>query len=118
MEKIRMWEVVSLLGIPAPPSGRSSYYVPCPCCDTIRGKKHLNINLRKEVFRCPRCGISGGIFDLYALYTGIPIDEVRKTLADQLDVQMLQLLLYLHMSLWFQSPHLRIPQVLLTKMQV
>ena len=88
MEKIRMWEVVSLLGIPAPPSGRSSYYVPCPCCDTIRGKKHLNINLRKEVFRCPRCGISGGIFDLYALYTGIPRDEVRKTLAEQLDVPL------------------------------
>lgn len=83
MEKIRMWDVVSLLGIPYPPSGRSSYYVQCPCCDDSPHKKHLNINLKKEVFRCPRCGVSGGIFDLYALYTGTPRDEVRKAIIER-----------------------------------
>ena len=70
MEKIHMWDIISLLGIPYPSSGQSSYYVQCPCCDENPRKKHLNINLKKEVFRCPRCGASGGIFDLYALYTG------------------------------------------------
>ncbi|MDO4167607.1 MAG: DUF3854 domain-containing protein [Eubacteriales bacterium] len=84
MEIFHMWDVVSLLGIPMPPSGRSSYYVPCPCCDSSPRKKHLNINLKKEVFRCPRCGVSGGIFDLYALYTGTPRDQVRKALVEQL----------------------------------
>ena len=46
----------------------------------------MNINLKKEVFRCPRCGASGGIFDLYALYTGIPRDEVRKAILAQVGV--------------------------------
>lgn len=84
MERIRMWDIISLLGIPYPPSGRSSYYVQCPCCDESPRKKHLNINLKKEVFRCPRCGASGGIFDLYALYTGVPRDEVRNAILERL----------------------------------
>ena len=84
MEIFHMWDVVSLLGIPMPPSGRSSYYVQCPCCDESPRKKHLNINLKKEVYRCPRCGVSGGIFDLYSLYTGVPRDEVRKALVEKL----------------------------------
>ena len=46
----------------------------------------MNINLKKEVFRCPRCGISGGIFDLYALYTGVPRDEVRKAILERIGV--------------------------------
>ena len=70
--------------MPAPQSGRVSYYVPCPCCDTAPGKKHLNINLKKEVFRCPRCGVSGGIFDLYALYTGTPRKEVKHVLTERI----------------------------------
>ena len=78
-----MWDIVSLLGLPMP-SGRSSYYIQCPCCDESPRNKHLNINLKKEVFRCPRCGVHGGIFDLYALYTGIPRDKVRKDLAERL----------------------------------
>ena len=86
MEKIHMWDIISLLGIPYPSSGQSSYYVQCPCCDENPRKKHLNINLKKEVFRCPRCGASGGIFDLYALYTGIPRDEVRKAILAQMGV--------------------------------
>ena len=86
MEIFHMWDVISLLGIPMPPSGRSSYYVPCPCCDSSPRKKHLNINLKKEVFRCPRCGVSGGMFDLYALYTGVPRDQVRKAIAERLGI--------------------------------
>ena len=84
MEIFHMSDVVSLLGIPAAPSGRSSYYVPCPCCDENPRKRHLNINLKKEVYRCPRCGVSGGIFDLYSLYTGVPRKEVRKALVERL----------------------------------
>lgn len=84
MEKFRMWDVVLLLGLPMPSAGRSSYYIQCPCCDESPRKKHLNINLKKEVFRCPRCGVSGGIFDLYALYTGVPRDKVKKELVERL----------------------------------
>ena len=84
MEKFHIWDVVSVLGLPQAPAGRSSYYIPCPCCDTKPRSKHLNINLRKEVFRCPKCGVSGGIFDLYALFTGVSRSDVRKEMLEHL----------------------------------
>jgi hypothetical protein len=83
MDKIFcMTDIIPLLPLPHPPSGKSSYYVPCPRCDG-RGRKkdkHLNINLKKCVFRCPKCGWNGGIFDLYAYYTGMPREDVRNEL--------------------------------------
>lgn len=88
MEIFHMGDIIPLLGIEIAPSGRSSYYVHCPCCDDSDNprKKHLNINLKKDVFRCPRCGISGGIFDLYSLYTNVPRDKVRKAIIERLGV--------------------------------
>ena len=71
----RMSDVLPLLGLPDPPQLRRDYYIPCPRCDDEQGK-HLNIHLEKDVFRCPRCGIKGGVFDLYALFTDIPRDRV------------------------------------------
>lgn len=88
MERFSMSQVVSLLHLPEPDWGKSSYYVQCPCCDDSPKKKHLNINLKKEVFRCPRCGVSGGIFDLYSLYTGVPRENVRKALMKQLEISV------------------------------
>lgn len=86
METIRMIDIISLIGLPPPINGRSSYYVQCPCCDS--GKhKHLNINLKKEVFRCPKCGVNGGMFDLYSLYTGVPRDKVWRALSEKLKPQ-------------------------------
>lgn len=86
MNIYHMTDIIPLLGLPYPPHGRSSYYVPCPCCDSGHGhKKHLNINLVKDVFRCPRCGFSGGVFDLYAYYTGIKRDDVYDELNSRLD---------------------------------
>ena len=81
--KYHIADIIPLLGLPYPPQGRSSYNIPCPCCDSGR-KKHLNINLVKDVFRCPRCGFSGGIFDLYSHYTGISRDDVYEELKKQL----------------------------------
>lgn len=80
-----MSDIIPLLGLPYPPNGRTAYNIPCPCCDDAPHKKHLNINLKKDVFRCPRCGFSGGIFDLYSIYTGIPKEEVRDALNSKLN---------------------------------
>lgn len=63
----KMADVLPLLGIPYP-HGKRVFYIKCPCCDDT--KRHLNINLEKDAFRCPRCGFSGGVLDLYAFYAG------------------------------------------------
>lgn len=85
MEIIHMADIIPLMGIPGPTYGRSSYNISCPCCDENPKKKHLNINLVKDVFRCPRCGFSGGVFDLYAYYTGIDRKYVRKAILERLN---------------------------------
>ena len=86
MDYFHMADIIPLIGLPPPPCGRSSYNIPCPCCDDEPGKRHLNINLKKDVFRCPRCGFAGGVFDLYAQYSGISRERVREALVARLDV--------------------------------
>lgn len=49
MERIKMSDVTDHLGLHGP--DQNSFYVRCPCSDTETGK-HLNINLKKEEFRC------------------------------------------------------------------
>ena len=56
----------------------------CPAC---RGRNqtpdthgHLNVNLLKNTWRCNRCGRSGGMLDLYILFSGT---EMRRTEAWQ-----------------------------------
>lgn len=84
MEIYHISDVIGLLGLPPAPPGRSSYYLNCPCCDDSPRKRHMNVNIVKDVFRCPRCGVSGGVFDLYSLYTGIPREAARAELANKL----------------------------------
>lgn len=82
---IQISEVIHLLGLPYPPNGRSAYYIPCPCCDSGR-KKHLNINLARNVFRCPRCGFSGGILDLFSFYSGVNREDAYTELKKRLGI--------------------------------
>lgn len=77
MVEIHISDIIPLIGIPGPPSGKSAYNISCPCCDDSPRKKHLNINLQKDVFCCPRCHFSGGVFDLYAYYSGVDRSKVR-----------------------------------------
>lgn len=80
--RYQMNDVIPLLPIPQPPWGKTAYNIPCPICDTPDSRdRHLNINLKKNVFRCPKCGqFSGGVFDLYAYYKGISCNDVLKLL--------------------------------------
>ena len=84
--RYQMTDILPLLPIPQPPMGKSAYNIPCPICDhTGSRKRHLNINLKRNVFRCPKCGqFEGGVFDLYAYYTGVPRDKVCQDLTDRL----------------------------------
>lgn len=82
MDVFHISDVVSVLGLLGASYGRNDYYISCPECDAGSKGKHLNINLKKDVFRCPKCGISGGMFDLYSLLSGVPRDRARNALVD------------------------------------
>ena len=80
MVEIHITDIIPLIGIPGPTHGRTVYNITCPCCDDGPGKKHLNINLLKDVFCCPRCKFSGGVFDLYAYYANVDRTTVREVM--------------------------------------
>jgi hypothetical protein len=46
----------------------------------------MNINLVKDVFRCPRCGFYGGVLDLYSHYANISRDEAKKSIMSKLHI--------------------------------
>lgn len=84
--RYQMTDILPLLPIPQPPYGRSAYNIPCPLCDRPGTReKHLNINLKRNVYRCPKCGqFQGGVFDLYAYYMGVPRDKVLEDITARL----------------------------------
>lgn len=87
MIRFHMADILPLLPIQQPQGNRSSYYIPCPCCDGNRTRNgHLNINLPKDVFRCPRCGFAGGVLDLYAYYANVSRDEARAAIIERLHI--------------------------------
>lgn len=83
MTKIKMEDVLPLLGISYNTVRNGTINIPCPQCDTGKGR-HLNIDLGKDVFRCPKCGWSGGVFDLYAYFTGLPRKGIRSVILARL----------------------------------
>lgn len=61
-------QILQMLGVEYP-DDRSSFYIACPSCtngDTGRVRKTLNLNLEKDVFRCPKCSAGGGAVKFYA----------------------------------------------------
>ena len=67
--ELNMQSAVQLLGLDCDYT-RSNEYVECPVCYETHGKKKLNINFQKNVFRCAKCGINGGVLDLIQIFTG------------------------------------------------
>ena len=87
MVEIHITDIIPLIGIPGPTNGRPVYNISCPCCDDNPRKKHLNINLNKDVFCCPRCHFSGGVFDLYSYYSGVDRKLAREVLMEKLGLK-------------------------------
>lgn len=72
-----MVTAVNLLNLPCD-SSRISDNIECPVCYETHGKKKLNINFRKNVFRCAKCGVNGGVIDLVKIFTGSDHDKAVK----------------------------------------
>lgn len=60
-------DVLSLVNI-HPSTSRASFNINCPLCDQgekNHREKHLNVNIEKDVWCCPKCGSGGGAVHLY-----------------------------------------------------
>ena len=83
---ISMAKAVELLGIrvygkdgDAVPTDVADINVLCPKCGAEHSNRRLtlNIDFAENVFSCPRCGFSGGVYHLISFYTGWPVRNVE-----------------------------------------
>lgn len=68
--KINIRDVVMHLGLDCDTT-KGQVYIACPECAKNANQKKLNINFGKDVFRCNKCGRSGGPIALWGLYRHI-----------------------------------------------
>ena len=74
--------VAELLGLHIRHKNTVSLDVDCPFCGDRKGK--LNLNLKKNVFKCNRCGESGGMLALYGKIYGLDNQTSCREIKDAL----------------------------------
>ena len=75
-------QVASLLGLHFRKTTSEGLYADCPFCGKKQGKLHLHVT--ENVFRCNRCGESGGMLRLYSLLKNMSNSESYKEIKDSL----------------------------------
>lgn len=84
MSNISIIDAIDKLGLPSPPPNKRSYNIPCPDCDYGSSKrkngKHLNINLEKNAWRCPRCEEGGYAYELIMFFRNCTYKEAKEFL--------------------------------------
>jgi len=75
-------DIASLINLHIRYENTKVIYVNCPLCGESKGK--LNLNLKKNVFRCNRCGEYGGMLALYGKVYGVDnqtaCEEIKEAL--------------------------------------
>ena len=75
-------DVAYLLNLHIRHKNAVSLDVDCPFCGEKKGK--LNLNTKKNVFKCNRCGESGGMLSLYGKIYGVDNQTACKEIKDAL----------------------------------
>lgn len=73
-------DVAYLLNLHVRHKNTASLDVDCPFCGEKKGK--LNLNTKKNVFKCNRCGESGGMLSLYGKIFGVDNQTACKEIKD------------------------------------
>ena len=73
-------EVVELLSIPVVRQEGDRLVCRCPFCEDRRG--HLEVDCRKDVFHCHRCGTGGGVLHLYAFARDVSLGRAGAELRE------------------------------------
>ena len=77
-------DVVRVLNLQVRRKNPSSYDVDCPFCNHKTGK--MNVNIKKNVFRCNYCNEQGGMLDLYAKLYGLSKAEANRQIREALNL--------------------------------
>lgn len=71
-------DVVDLLDIQIIRNTGTQLHCRCPFCGDK--KAHLNVNIKKNIFRCNRCGKGGGVLHLYADFHDVTLNTAYEEL--------------------------------------
>ena len=74
-------DVAYLLNLHVRHEAATSWDTDCPFCS---GRGKLNLNLKKNVFRCNRCGENGGMLALYGKVYGVDNKTAKEEIEDTL----------------------------------
>lgn len=74
-------DVAYLLNLYIRHKSAASWDADCPFCS---GRGKLNLNLKKNVFRCNRCGENGGMLALYGKVYGVDNKRAKEEIEDTL----------------------------------
>lgn len=77
-----MTDIAYLLNLHIRHKNSVSYDVDCPFCGEHKGK--CNLNLAKKVFKCNRCGESGGMLSLYGRVRNLSNAEALREIKEAL----------------------------------
>lgn len=78
-------DVVELLQLKTRRRQANSIYVDCPFCGDHRGR--LNVHFTKNVWRCNRCGESGGMLSLYGKYCQTTNGDAFREICEALNIE-------------------------------
>ena len=82
---IALAEVLDLLGFVACESRGDQVRGPCPVHgSTSPSSRSFSANLKRQVYRCFKCGSCGNQLDLYAAATGLSLFEATVVLGERL----------------------------------
>ena len=79
--EIRIEEVLALLTFQATDSAGEEIRGPCPIHgSSSTNSRSFSANLRKNTFRCFKCGVGGNQLELYMAVTKLPLHEAARRL--------------------------------------
>ena len=88
-QRIRMADVLERAGFEATDQMGDQVRGPCPIHrSTSSGSRSFSANLKRQVFRCFKCGASGNQLDLWAAITKLPLHEAARDLCERLGIEV------------------------------
>jgi DNA primase len=83
--RIPMVDVLALLGFVVQEVRGDQLRGPCPVHrSAFPRSRSFSANVKRQVYRCFKCGSAGNQLDLYAAVTGLPIFEAAVALCERL----------------------------------
>ena len=86
---IRVEQVLELIGFQATESAGDELRGPCPIHgSTSPTSRSFSANIRKQTYRCFKCGAGGNQLDLWIAVSKLPLHDAARDLCERLGIEV------------------------------